>query len=207
MYIPPKFAIEDAAWAHRLMADHPFAQLITVGDDGAPFATHLPVLHDAGTGTLRAHLSRGNPQWRHLERGSEVLTVFWGPHAYVSPAWYETAPTVPTWNYATVHAYGTARLLDDPQTIRQHLRAMVERFEAGQPAPWRMDLPADFEASMLKGIVAFEIAISRLEAKGKLSQNRPAGDRRQVVAALRAAGTEDQAMVASLMEECELDKK
>src|SRR5579883_1304747 len=117
-----------------------FATLVTV-QDGAPFATHVPVLLDADAGeqgALRAHLARANPQWRALAEGQEALVLFQGPHAYVSPAWYETHPSVPTWNYAVVHAYGKPRLLDDAELFAL-LRASVAEYESGRETPWEFD--------------------------------------------------------------------
>ena len=140
------------------------------------------------------HLARANPQAADLDwQGGEALAIFSGPHAYVSPGWYEAGPAVPTWNYASVHAYGAARAIDDPEWLRDLLRRLSERHEAREPAPWSMDgLPEPYVAiGMLKGIVGFEIAVTRLEGKFKLSQNRPAADRPRIIAALEARDDPD----------------
>lgn len=202
MYVPPKFAVADPAWIARFIAEHPFATVVTTDADGTPFASHLPLLFDAGVGdngTLHGHMAKANPQWHHMAAGSPVLAVFAGPHRYVSPSWYAAGPAVPTWNYAAVHVYGRAALVPDSAQARQTLEALVERFEAGFDAPWCMDLPADFERAMLKGIMAFDIAVSRIEAKAKLSQNRPEEDQRRVAAEHAGDGSDDGRALAALM--------
>jgi transcriptional regulator len=192
MYVPRHFDASDQATCHALMRQESFATLVTVDEGGVPFATHLPVLVDPGRGphgTLRAHVARANPQWRMFAAGREALVVFLGPHAYVSPGWYLQHPSVPTWNYVAVHAYGVPAIVDDPARVRAFLTELTATYEAGRPAPWSVDgLPADYLAGMLRGIVAFEIPIGRLEGKSKLSQNRGAEDRARVEAALAAAG-------------------
>lgn len=201
MYIPAPFREDDLPTLHALMRRHSFATLVTV-HEGRPFATHLPFLLDAGRGplgTLRAHLARANPQWQGLEDGGEVLVIFQGPHAYVSPSWYETQPNVPTWNYVAVHAYGPTRLLNDEE-LAETLRQTVSEYETPQPQPWTIDaLPDEYVRKMSRAIVGFEIALTRLEGKAKMSQNKPVGDRRGVIAALQAAGDPDSLAVAAWM--------
>ncbi len=204
MYIPKDFHETDAARLGRLMSRHGFALLTTVQDDGVPFTSHLPFVFEpsgSGHGVLHGHMARANPQWRHFENGGEVLVVFWGPHAYVSPSWYATHPAVPTWNYATVHAYGRPRIIEDPVAKRATMAALVKANEAGFEAPWRLELPEQYEARMLRGIVTFEIPISRLEGKFKLSQNRDITDRENVAARLEDAGFDDARGIAELMRE------
>ena len=186
MYNPKHFQTEDIARMHDLMRRNSFAALVTQ-HDGAPFATHLPFLLDERRGpygTLLAHVARGNPQWHDLAAGQPALAIFQGPHAYISPSWYGVAPSVPTWNYAVVHAYGTARLVDDRAELHAMLRALVDQHEAAFERPWQMDLPEDYMDRMMRGVVGFAIEIARLEGKLKLSQNRGADDRRRVVEAL-----------------------
>jgi transcriptional regulator len=203
MYIPTHFAMPDVAWCHALMRREPFALLVGVDETGAPFATHLPVLVDetpAPYGTLLAHVARANPQWQHFAAGRPALVMFWGPHAYVSPSWYEKHPSVPTWNYVTVHAYGIPRVIEDAGRVRQVLDRLVRTFEDGRPTPWRMDgLPDSYVDGMVGAIVAFEIPIDRLEGKAKLSQNRSAEDRARVEAALRVEDDPLARAVADLM--------
>lgn len=199
MYNPKHFRADDVAQMHDLIRRYSFAILVTQ-HEGAPFATHLPFLLDERRGpygTLLAHLARPNPQWRDLASGQEALAIFQGPHAYISPSWYGVAPSVPTWNYAAVHAYGTARIVDDPAELRTMLARLVDENEARFEQPWRMDLPEDYMDRMMRGVVGFEIAIARLEGKLKMSQNRSADDRRRVVEALEQQGNHASARLVA----------
>jgi len=160
-----------------LLVSHGAARLI---------ASQIPFLAERRNGALylQGHIARANPQAADLD-GDEALTIFTGPHAYISPSWYESSPAVPTWNYASVHAYGPARRIDDADWLRDLVRRLSERHEGREPKPWSMQgLPEPYMQSMLKGIVGIEIAVSRLEGKFKLSQNRPAADRPRIIAAL-----------------------
>jgi transcriptional regulator len=205
VYVPGHFDASDPAWCHRLIEAESFGTLVGIDASGAPFATHLPFLLDADRGplgTLLGHVARANPQWRHFAAGRPVLAIFTGPHAYVSPAWYEVHPSVPTWNYVAVHAYGVPALIEDPGRVTAFLGRLVQTHEAGRSEPWTMDaLPADYLAGMLRGIVAFEIPLDRLEGKAKLSQNRGAADQAHVRDALAGAGDPAAAAVATLMAE------
>ncbi len=203
MYLPPHFTETDIAALHALMRAHDFA-LIIAARDGVPEAAHLPFLLDAERGpqgTLIAHMARANKLWRAFDGTAEVLVVFQGPHAYVSPRWYEDggAGAVPTWNYAAVHAYGTPRLIEDETRVREILTRLAAMYEAANPSPWTLEsAPATVE-KLLAGIVAFEIPIARLEGKWKLSQNRSAGDRAGVASALLASADAGARGVAALM--------
>jgi transcriptional regulator len=218
MYIPSHFANTDKAWAHRLIEAHGFALLVTTGDDGAPFVTHLPLLLDADRGphgALVGHMARGNPQWRHFAskrpaaeppsmkgEARQALAIFQGPHGYISPSWYATAPQVPTWNYVTVHAYGAPEIIGDAGRVRALLKRLTDTYEIDRPNRWRMEgLAEDYVASMIKGVVAFEMPIARLEAKAKLGQNRKPEDRAGAIKGLRATGDPADADLARLMDE------
>jgi transcriptional regulator len=200
LYVPEVFAERDASGLYAFLEDNGFATLISP-DPVDPPVTHVPLMVDRArgrSGTLLGHMARANPHWRHLESEPRVLAVFHGPHAYVSPAWYGAHPSVPTWNYAVVHVHGNARLMHDPSDLEALVRRLVEHHERPRPQPWRMDLPADYQAGMLRGIVGFEIEITGMTGKFKLSQNRPAADQARVAQALQAGGSEAQA-VARLM--------
>lgn len=200
MYVPTHFSEDDPARLRALIDENAFATLVTA-EDGRPFATHLPLLLDPGRGphgVLLGHMARANPQWRSFGGGAEALAIFAGPHAYVSPRWYATQPSVPTWNYAAVHAYGVPRILDDAAEAREALARLTARLEGD--GGWSMDgLPESYLAGMMRGIVAFEIPVARLEGKFKLSQNRSATDRRRVVAALEAGAAPLDRDIAALM--------
>lgn len=202
MYVPPAFRETDLQTIQALITSHSFGILVT-STHRAPFATHLPFLLDAGRGdygTLRGHVARANPQWQGFTEAQEALVIFQGPHAYISPTWYKTAPSVPTWNYVAVHAYGQPRVLEDEAALRELLRDLIEQHERSLPQPWSMDqLPEDYLRGMTRAIVGFEIVITRLEAKRKLSQNRSTEDQIGAAAGLETLSDELAGAIASLM--------
>ena len=206
MYLPPHFDQPDRATQHALIRSHPLATLITHGPDGLT-ANLLPMLVDAGRGphgTLRAHLARANPQVAQLAAGEQCLVVFQGPAHYISPNWYaskqDTHRVVPTWNFVMLQARGRPRLIDDSGWLRHLLDDLTRVHEAAQPQPWRVaDAPPDFIEASMRAIVGLEIPLTSLEGKWKMSQNRPAADRRSVVSALRVLGGEQAEAVAALV--------
>ena len=200
MYVPEHFREQDRARLAALIRDYAFGMLVTI-DDGVPFANHLPFIYDpdrGGQGTLTAHMARANPQWRHLAADPRALAVFQGPHTYVSPTWYASAG-VPTWNYAVAHVYGRATIIED----RERLGAIVTRlsaiYEAGAAQPWQPDLTEARTSRMLDFIVGFEIEISSIEGKFKMSQNRSAEDRQRVIGRLGESPREIDRAVAEVM--------
>lgn len=200
IYLPPAFAESDREALHELIESSGFATLISPDADD-PMITHLPLLLDrarGAAGTLIGHVARGNPHWRKLKDQPQAMALFHGPHAYVSPSWYGVHPSVPTWNYAVVHARGRACLIEDPIALEALVRRLVATFENPRSAPWRMQLPEEYQKGMISGIVGFEIEISQLTAKFKLSQNRTPDDRVRVVNALEA-GAPHEREVAALM--------
>jgi transcriptional regulator len=207
MYIPRANQETRIPIIQKLMEDHPFASLITMGRSGL-FATHIPMVleRDASPhGLLRCHISRANPQWREFSSDLEALAIFSGPQHYITPSWYpekqETGKVVPTWNYAVVHAYGHLRVIEDPNWLMAHLHSLVKINEAEFPTPWKIeDAPADYIASQVKGIVGFEMVIERLEGKWKVSQNRSEQDRGGVADGLAELNTADSLAMKSLVE-------
>ena len=199
-YVPGHFRVEDAATLERFVAENGFATLVSTGPEGL-WTSHVPLLVGRGSdGRLRleGHMARANAHWESLESAAEVLAIFGGPHAYVSPSWYAHHPSVPTWNYAVVHARGKARIVE-PEALPALLARLTRKYEEARPAPWRMeDLPAEFTPKLLAAIVGFEIAVERLEGKFKLSQNRRPADLEGVIAALEGEG---QGALAALMRE------
>lgn len=197
MYTPKHFALDDPAQQRALIKDYPFAQLITVDGDGLPHASHLVILYRDGR--LEGHMARANPQWRHFQPDAQVLSIFSGPHGYISPSWYQGEPNVPTWNYLAVHVHGRPRPVEDAGQKKAMLERLVEAMESGFAEPWRMALPEQYERGMLAGIVAFEIEITRIEGKAKLSQNRKPKDLQGAIAGLRGTGRPDDNHLADLM--------
>ena len=195
MYQPPHFREDRIEVQHDLIRAHPLGLLITAGPGGL-MANPIPFVLDAAAserGTLRAHLARANPQWRDLGAVEECLVVFQGPQAYVTPSWYatkqETGKVVPTWNYATVHAWGRPQIMDSEGWLRSQIDALTAQKEEPRALPWQVaDAPEAFVAAQIKGIVGIEIPIARIEGKWKVRQNRPEADRAGVFQGLRAEG-------------------
>ncbi len=187
MYIPKAFEVTDPAALHDFIEANSFATIVT-SVDGAPFATRLPLILDreAGAyGKLIGHVARANPHWRSFDGRTQALAMFDGPHAYISPSWYVTSPAVPTWNYATVHAHGSPRVIDDAGRVEAIVDRLVAIHEAGLPRPWSVEqVPPDFKAKLLKAIVGFEMPIARVEGKFKFGQNRPIEDQLSTLEAL-----------------------
>ena len=204
MYQPPHFREDSRAAQHALIRSHPLGLLITAGPGGL-LANPIPfLLDDAGPhGTLRAHLARANPQTQELAAVEECLVVFQGPQGYVTPGWYaskrEHGRVVPTWNYATVHAWGRPRLIEDATWLGRQIAELTALREAARPEPWAVtDAPQPFVAAQVRALVGVEIPITRIEGKWKMSQNRPEADRTGVVAGFRADG---EAALAELVAE------
>ena len=201
MYLPKHFEESRAEVLHELIRTHPLGLLVTLADAGLQ-ANPVPFMLDAdpagGPGVLRAHVARANPLWRETRSDVEVLVVFQGPQAYVSPSWYpskaEHGKVVPTWNYVMVQARGTLRAIDDPAWVRAFVTRLTTRHEAVQAKPWAVaDAPPDYIEATARAIVGLEITLSALVGKWKVSQNRSAADRAGVASGLRATGREEAA--------------
>jgi transcriptional regulator len=202
MYIPKDNQVP-LATAQALLQRYDFGALVTV-DAGVPTATHLPFLYhaaDGGLGTLTAHLAAANPQAAALAASPQVLLVVQGPHGYVSPSWYTVHPSVPTWNYVALHVAGRARVLSEPARVLGVLEALVARYESGRERPWTMDLPPKYLEAMTRQIVAFEVEVTSIEGKLKLSQNRTPEERRRVIEGLIESGDPLAKELAELMRE------
>src|SRR5271157_2050781 len=199
MYIPEHFRLRDHATAISFMRANPFAILVSSADDG-PFATHLPLaIREAGDHViLRGHVARANRHWRYLEQHSHCLTIFHGPHAYVSVSNYPARENVPTWNYAAVHAYGEARVFSAPQELQKVLHELIGTFESGFAEQWD-GLSDAYRDDLLRQIVGFEIAVTKIETKFKLSQNRTPEEQASVIASLGRVEDSTVSSVARLM--------
>jgi transcriptional regulator len=207
MYIPRANQEDRIPVLHKLIEDQPFASLITVGSSGL-FASHIPMVleQNGAKGRLQGHISRANTQWQDYTPSVEALAIFSGPQHYITPSWYpekqETGKVVPTWNYVVVHAYGYLKVIEDGEWLMAHLKKLTHAHEAGFAVPWQVeDAPADYIASMAKGIVGLEIAIERLEGKWKVSQNRSERDRGGVARGLAELNTTESLAMAALVEE------
>ena len=178
-----------------------------IGADGL-VATHAPIEllpQPAPNGTIRIHFARANSHAQAIKDGQELMLIFQGPQGYVTPSWYpskaQTGKVVPTWNYVAIHAYGTATAFEDETRLKAHLAALTDRFEAGYAQPWQIDdAPETFIDGMCRAIIGFEIALSRIEGKWKMSQNRSSGDQIGVIEGLRAQGDDLGHVMAGLVE-------
>ena len=203
MYIPAHFA-PDETQVNELLRNHGAADLVTLTAQGL-VATMLPFIYvppgDSGTaephGALHGHLARNNEQWK-LDSVGEALVIVRGPDAYITPGWYatkaETGRVVPTWNYVTAHVYGRLIVHDDPAWTEDLVRRLTTKHEAYRNHPWSVDdAPRAFIEGQLRAIVGIELAITRIEAKAKLSQNRSPADVEGVIAGLRERGDKEMA--------------
>ena len=198
LYVP-RFNAMDADDVRPFVEAVATAQLVTVGEDGVPDATFLPVLWEGVR--LVGHLARANGHWRRIVDGSPALAVVTGPDTYVSPGWYATKAehgrVVPTWNYSVVHLRGAVAVHDDPTWVRDLVTRLTERHERGRAEPWAVtDAPDDYVVKNLRPIVGVELTMSSVEAKAKLSQNRSDEDRAGVAAGLVADGRDPSRLVA-----------
>ena len=205
MYLPAHFEETRSEVLHALIRQHPLATLITESD-GAPVADEIPFILDAERGTLLAHIARSNPLWKKHPAERQVLVIFRGPQAYVTPAWYpskaEHGRVVPTWNYVVAQALGRLKVIDDPAWLKKQIGALTTAQEAERTAPWAVeDAPDDFIAQQLRAVVGLEIAIETLTGKWKASQNRSAGDRAGVLAGLSGEAVEQARQMAQMMQQ------
>jgi len=207
VYIPEHFAVRDHADALAFMRANPFAILVSSTDNG-PFATHLPVVirENGEQVIIRGHVAKANPHWRHLEREPRCMIIFHGPHAYVSPTNYRLRESVPTWNYGAVHVYGNARVFSAPEELLGVLHELIPMFEPAYAEQWA-SLSQTYRERMLSHIVGFEITVTEIEAKFKLSQNRTKEEQENVIASLGAASDTAVSGTAALMREQGLGKK
>ncbi|GLK87322.1 FMN-binding negative transcriptional regulator [Pseudomonas turukhanskensis] len=206
MYTPAAFREEDLPTLHAQMVQTPLAILVSQDENGMQ-ASHLPLLLVPGAGnlgTLKGHFAKANPQWKTFQAGAEVLVIFPGEQAYISPGYYpskaEHGKAVPTWNYIAIHAYGQAETFDDPERLRLLLSELTAHHEQGRAQPWTLDeAPPAYIDSMLRAIVGFELPIERLEGKWKLGQNRDRTDYDSVRANLAGSGLSNEAQLAARM--------
>lgn len=186
LYQPPHFAVAERDLALALMQRHPLATLLSAVDGGEPLVSHVPLVVqvDGERLGLQGHVARPNPHWKRWQEGDAVLAIFHGPDAYVSPFCYETPQAVPTWNYAVVHAAGTVVPRHDSAAKERVLKALIDAHDPPYRARWD-ELDVEWREKMKNGIVAFDIAVTRLDVKFKVSQNRSPADREGVLQALQ----------------------
>ncbi|MGD9966423.1 MAG: FMN-binding negative transcriptional regulator [Hyphomonadaceae bacterium] len=204
MYVPHHFATDDADGLIHRLARRWAGVLITIGEDGGPIGTHLPIMWDAEKRTATGHIARANPHWQ--QGPGKGLIVLNGPEAYVTPAWYpskaEHGKTVPTWNYEAVHISGHVEWFDDPARLETIVRDLSALHEQGRSAPWKIsDAPRPYIDALLRGIIGVSLTAERIEAKRKLSQNKSQADFYGVARGLAASDEPLAHEVAALMRE------
>jgi transcriptional regulator len=199
MYLPKHFDQPDRALALEVMRTHNFAMLVSNDDAGVPYVSHLPLVvsNEGEAIRIEGHVAKPNAHWRMLQTRPQVLAVFQGPHAYLSPKMYPDLMRVPTWNYIAVHAYGEARLIEDPQGKDALLKRLIGIHEPAYAQQWR-DLGEDYQQKMLMGIVGFEITVTKLEAKFKMNQHRK--EAHATTYAAYSQGTPNERELAGWME-------
>lgn len=200
MYVPTSFKVDDQATIDAFLERYDFATIVSSGADGI-VATHVPVVVKRTPSglVLVGHVARANSHWQLMNGAGESLAIFHGPHSYVSPTWYASGPAVPTWNYATVHAYGKPQAVHDLTFTEDLLRELVHRHEI-VASGWRVeDLPPQYKDGLVSAIVAFEMPVHRFEAKFKLGQNRSAADRVGTIAGLEREQSAEANALAAFM--------
>lgn len=195
MYIPKYFKVDNLDAIYDVIEQHSFATLFSQ-HNGQPYATHLPFTLNRQTGVLSGHVARPNKQWTDAE---EVLVVFQGPHCYISPSWYETTKAVPTWNYVAVHVYGKLRVVTDEEAVRRSLDELVNQYELPNSTYNLADVDASFIDGLSKGIVAFDIEVTNIDAKAKLSQNHSAERQQLVIEQLEKTTDANNRSIAKFM--------
>lgn len=206
MYIPKHFEEPGVDAMHELIRAHPLATLVTLSADGLN-ANHIPLYLSAASssfGILQGHVARANPVLQDFASNAGVLAIFHGPQCYITPSWYatkvETGKVVPTWNYVVVHAHGQVHIRDDAAWLRSQLEALTNHNEAAFAEPWAVsDAPQEFTQKLIGNIVGFEIDITNLLGKWKVSQNQPEANRAGVIAGLEDNGSKDASSMAALV--------
>lgn len=202
MYIPKSFEMNDPTDISNFIQANSFGILVSTVD-GIPLATHVPFVYDPTRNILLAHMAKANPQWQNLD-GQTVLVVFSGPHAYISPAWYDVPASVPTWNYVAAHVYGTCTVIDGGEPLAELLEGVVRFYEPDSTLTSQADQP--FYRNMMNAIVGFRIDITSIQAAAKLSQNKPVAVQERVIANLCQAQDVGATCVAQAMRE-QLNKR
>ncbi|MGM9928867.1 MAG: FMN-binding negative transcriptional regulator [Bacillus sp. (in: firmicutes)] len=197
MYIPKHFELKDQDMIYDFMERYSFATFISQ-HNGESYATHLPLILNKDEGALYGHFARPNGQWKDAEN-QQVLVIFQGPHCYISPSWYETTQAVPTWNYVAIHVYGKMEILKDDKVIFHSFNDSVNKYESPDSPYHFNEVEPSLIEGMSKGLVAFKINITNIEAQAKLSQNHPVERQKLIIEHLEKTSNQDHRQIASLM--------
>jgi transcriptional regulator len=198
MYIPPYYREEDKSKLIEFMHAHNFANVIS-SENNKLTATHLPFVIEERENKvfLVSHMAKANPQWQNFNE-NELLVIFQGPHAYISPSNYEKQQNVPTWNYIAVHAYGKAMIINDPKEVWDLMERTIHKFEEKFFEQWK-SLSPEYVNGMLKAIVAFEIEVTRMDGKFKLSQNKTKNEQQNIISSFEKSEDSTQREIAEEM--------
>jgi transcriptional regulator len=201
LYIPKQFLVANEEQLIDFVQENSFGILFSQAG-GEPFATHLPFLIEKdsnGDLYLLGHMARSNPHWNKIEEN--VLVVFSGPHAYISPTWYQEEKSVPTWNYISVHTYGEFNLINSSKELLYIINQTINKYESQMPTPWATDIFSEFNSQLMQAIVGFKIKITKIEGKWKLNQNHSTDRRRKLIDGLRQTNDYFSLKIADLMED------
>ncbi len=206
MFVPAPYRAPDGTWIAELMRDHPLALMTSNGPDG-PHATHLPIIPAPGGepapneegSVLWGHMNRANPHWKALRDNAQVLVVFTGPNAYVSPSVYRTSPAAPTWNFTAAHVRGVIQKIDSPDETLEVVRSTVRTFEAAFGTGWDMTGSMDYFHRILPAVGAFRLTVVRAEGMFKLSQEQESEVRERVRSSFAQCGQGAHQEVAAMM--------
>lgn len=204
MYVPKLNQTTDRGEMVKFMQRFGFATIVTV-NDRLPVATHLPFLVTIENDevVLTSHFAKANGQWADIENDN-VLVIFSEPHAYISPSHYDSEINVPTWNYMAVHAYGRGKIVSEPNDVFKILEKTITNFESAYLPQWEK-LPSDYKSAMIKGIVAFEITVTDLQGKKKLSQNKTEAERHRIIEALSNSASSNERLIADYMKDDQVE--
>lgn len=199
MYIPKNYQVRDTSEAIAFMQKYSFATIVSISENHLPFATHLPltIYTESNKVILGGHFAKANEQWRNIDE-STLLVIFHEPHAYISPSAYDKKESVPTWNYFAVHAYGVCKLIEDEQQVFSMLNDMIVNYEPDYKKQWDAT-SEEYKKRMIKGIVAFKINVTDIQASQKLSQNKTTEERSRIIEKLSKSEKSTEVDIANYM--------
>jgi transcriptional regulator len=208
MYIPNAFLQTDKATVLEVLDKYGFG-IVVSNSEGELLATHIPLLFKAvqGQDYLYGHMARNNDQWKSFSPDQKIMVIFSGPHGYISPTWYESKLTVPTWDHISVHVYGYPELIPDLGQVKDLLTQTTDHYEKYNGTQWKFELPEEFSQKLMGTIVAFRLKVVDIQAQFKLSQNRNAEDKAKVIRALNERGDASSVQLADLIKNFDPRKK
>lgn len=203
IYVPKLFDVQELEKILPILESYSFATVLSADESGQPFFSHIPLIvkHDGKSLSLIGHVSKSNPQAKHLKDRPTAHVIVNGPHTYITPKWYKSGRDVPTWNYVAIHLSGSVTMIESADGLVSLLSTLSEKFESGSEDPWSFELPKDLydPQKLTNAIVGFEINITEIEAKFKLNQNRNEQDRQGVIEGLKSRSDDMSKEIMKLM--------